>query len=111
MFLGAFLFIQLELEKHGPGRGFKFPFLEIDTIAIGRQADAEYIMLVEDEISFLFHPYQIVDPLSFGILPAFAARPGNPGAVLGEKVDENDQAQRRQEKFLHRGCFNSRKFR
>jgi len=63
-------------------------------------------MFVEDEIPFLLHPYQIVDPLSFGILPAATPRLGDPGAVLVKKGYEDEQAQRRQEKFLHWGCFN-----
>jgi len=88
MLLGAFLFIQLELEQHGPVRGFELSFFEIDAIAVRCQADAEYIMFVKNEVPFLFHPDQIVDPLSFGVLPA-APRLGDPCAILGKKTDDD----------------------
>jgi hypothetical protein len=62
-------------------------------------------MLIEDEIPFLLHLHQVIKPLSLGILPAPSGL-GDTRAVLGENGYEDQQAQRRQEKFLHWGCFN-----
>jgi len=81
MFLCAFLFIQLELIQDGTVGSDKLALLEIDAIAIRRQAYTEYIMLVKDKIPFFLHSYQIVDPVSLSIF--LIPSGGDIAAVLG----------------------------
>jgi hypothetical protein len=68
MLLGVLFFVELELKKHSAPGGFELPFFEADPISVAGQPDAEYIMLIEDKIPFLFHPEQVVHPVALGVL-------------------------------------------
>ena len=67
MFLRIVLFIQLKGINKGAGRGLELSFFKGDAISVGGKPDTEDIMFIKDEISFLFHPEHIVDPVTFGV--------------------------------------------
>jgi hypothetical protein len=90
MLFRILLFIQFELKKQGARRALELPLLEVDPIAVGRQPDAEYIMLIKDKIAFLFHPQQVVHPLPPGILPIALRQHIGAIRILREELRHQD---------------------
>lgn len=67
VFLRVVLLVQLKgIDERTRGCPV-FSFLEVDPVAVGSQADTEYIMLIENKIAFLFHLQHIVHSLAFGV--------------------------------------------
>ena len=89
MFLRIVLFVQLNGIDQGAGGRPELSFFEVDAVSVGREADTEDIMLIEDEISFLFHPEHVVDPVAFGISLILGPSPGNTCCVLLGKNMKN----------------------
>lgn len=93
MFLRIVLFIQLKGINKGSGGCLELSFFKGNAISVGGEPDTEDIMFIKDEISFLFHPEHIVDPVAFGVSLVLRPSSGYICAILGKNMKNQGRSE------------------